>query len=166
MPLFVFGPSGGTGGDSGVTDSDVDDFEAEAQGAQTRVLQVEVRGGDFVDAIQFIHLFTSGPQNGTPLSLPQHGGNGGDKHILEVGSLERKEHIVKISGKYGQSFFATDLLVHSVKIETDQGQKLEVGGTGGNADYTYEAPPGFEIMGFYGRSGEFVDAMGVVMRAI
>ena len=40
-----------------------------------------------------------------------------------------------------------------------------VGGPGGTAEYTYEAPPGFEIVGFYGRSGDLVDAMGVVLRA-
>jgi hypothetical protein len=51
-------------------------------------------------------------------------------------------------------------------MQTDKGKTITAGGPGGDADYTYEAPPGFEIAGFYGRSGEFVDAIGVVLRTI
>ena len=152
MPHFVFGPSGGTGGNSGVTDSDVPVLE-EPLNTNTRVIQVEVRGGEFVDAIQFTHLRNN---DTTLLTLAQHGGPGGHEQRLDI---NREEHITKISGRYGD-------FVDSITIETDKGQKLEAGGAGGLGDYTYEAPPDFEIVGFYGRSGEFVDAVGVVLRKI
>lgn len=155
MPeYFVFGPSGGTGGNSGVTDSDVDQLNLlnPPSSPPSRVERVEVFGGEFIDAIQFFHESSDG------VSKPfvQHGGPGGDEHQL---NLAREEHITKISGRYGE-------FVDFIVMETDKDQKIEAGGAGGLGQYAYEAPPDFEIVGFYGRSGEFVDAVGVVLRKI
>lgn len=148
MPTFEFGPSGGPGGNSGITDSDEGFLEA-----GTRVLQVEVRGGALVDFIQFRHIRS----NDTPLNLPPHGGTGGFEQVLNL--LPGVEHVIKVSGKYSE-------FVHSVTIDTDRGQTITAGNPAEGADYAYEAPPGFEIVGVYGRSGTLVDAMGVVLRTM
>jgi Jacalin-like lectin domain len=147
----VDGPSGGTGGNSQVTDSDEGFLEPGTRVA--RVLLSHDRPHNVVGAIQFTHIRS----NGSLLDLPHHGGFGGDQTLID---LERNEHIIKISGKYGQ-------FVNSITIQTDNPARspIFVGGPGGAGEYTYEVPPGFEIVGFYGRSGDLVDAMGVVLRA-
>jgi Jacalin-like lectin domain len=147
----VNGPSGGTGGNSQDTDSDEGFLEPGTRVA--RVLLSFDDGHDAVEGIQFTHL----RNNGSLLDLPHHGGFGGDQIFFD---LARNEHIIKISGKYGR-------FVNSITIETDNPAHppITVGGTGGEGKYTYEAPPGFEIVGFYGRSGSLVDAIGVVLRA-
>jgi Jacalin-like lectin domain len=147
----VNGPSGGTGGNSGDTDSDEGLLEP-----GTRVARVEL-GHDVshgaVGRIQFTHL----RNNGTILDLPNHGGFGGEQLTFD---LDREEHIIKISGTY-------DKFVRSITVETNNPVKqLTVGNQVGAGKYTYEAPSGFEIVGFYGRSGALVDAIGVVLRAI
>lgn len=144
------GPSGGTGGNSGVTDSDEPFLEP-----STRVARVVVshdNSHDAVGVIQFTHVRA----NGTLLDLPQHGAFGGDQQDFDLAS---NEHITKISGTY-------DRFVKSITIETSNpNHQLTVGHPVGAGQYAYEAPSGFEIVGFYGRSGTLVDAIGVVLRA-
>jgi hypothetical protein len=147
----VNGPSGGPGGNSGDTDSDEGFLEL-----GTRVVRVLLSFDDnnhhAVEGIQFTHL----RNNGSLLDLPHHGGFGGSQTLFD---LDRNEHIVKISGRYNK-------FVTSATVETDTARTISVGtGGGGDGEYTYEAPPGFEIVGFFGRSGTLVDAIGVVLRA-
>ena len=161
MPIF--GPSGGTGG--GVTDNDeitLNDELALDPLLETRMIKVELHHdvdedhGPVVTSVEFTHLKTAGPKKDTLLSLPRHGvGNGGEEKL----DINREEHIVHISGTYGR-------FVNSITIKTNQNREVSAGEGGGQGEYTYEAPEGFEIVGFHGRSGEFVDAMGVVMRKI
>jgi hypothetical protein len=54
----------------------------------------------------------------------------------------------------------------TIHIRTSHGRVLSGGSNGGVDGYVYQAPPGFEIAGFFGRSGEVMDAIGVVLRAI
>jgi Jacalin-like lectin domain len=152
--MSVDGPSGGPGGNSGETDSDEGFLE---QG--TRVVRVLLSFDDTnhhaVEGIQFTHLRS----NGTLLDLPHRGGFGGSQTLFD---LDRNEHVTKISGRYNK-------FVNSITIETDNPvpHSVSVGaGRDGDGEYTYQAPLGFEIVGFFGRSGSLVDAMGVVLRAI
>ena len=85
-----------------------------------------------------------------------HGGSGGAGQTFNLSDLE---HIVRIDGRYGS-------FVNSITITTDSGLTQTFGGTGGSADFTYQAPEGFEISGFAGRAGAFIDAIGVSLRRI
>jgi hypothetical protein len=145
----VNGPSGGTGGNSGNTDSDEGFLEPGTRVA--RVVLSQDKSHEAVEGIQFTHV----RQNGTLLDLPHHGGFGGAQQDFD---LARNEHIIKISGTY-------ENFVKSVTIETNNPTHQITVGYQVGAVYTYEAPPGFEIVGFYGRSGTLVDAIGVVVRA-
>jgi hypothetical protein len=146
----VNGPSGGTGGNSGDTDSDEGLLEP-----GTRVARVELghdNSHDAVGRIQFTHV----RNNGSIHDLPNHGGFGGEQQNFDLDG----EHIIKISGTY-------DRFVRSITVETNNPAKqITVGNPVGAGKYTYEAPSGFEIVGFYGRSGTLVDAIGVVLRHI
>jgi hypothetical protein len=53
--------------------------------------------------------------------------------------------------------------VDSIRFHTNLRVSPTYGGSGGGADYYYEAPPGWQIVGFYGRSGAYIDAVGVVL---
>ena len=75
------------------------------------------------------------------------------------------EVITRINGRNGSE-------VDHIHIATNQrGEILSAGGNGGSNDYVFEAPPGSQIIGFFGRSGKpdggqgvHVDAIGVVVR--
>jgi hypothetical protein len=135
------GPSGGGGG--GPFADPFDSF---------RVVRVTIRSGAFVDAVQMTHERV----DGSLVTFPFHGGVGGGEQTLD---LFAGEHIIRIDGRFGQ-------FVDSINIHTDRGRTLSGGGDGGVMGYEYNAPPGFEIEGFIGRSGIFIDAIGVILRRI
>ena len=142
MPIC--GPSGGGGGGPFNDESLLQ--------AGTRVARVVIRTGALVDSVEITHA----RPNGSLVDLPHHGGFGGGEQRLDLNIGER---ITQIDGRYGQ-------LVDSINIRTTQNRVLSGGGDGGVDGYVYQAPPGFEIVGFFGRSGELMDAIGVVLRAI
>jgi hypothetical protein len=135
----LLGPSGGLGGT----------YFADNQNAKFRIVQVRVRSAEYVNSIQLVY------ENGSRQMVgAQHGGNGGK---LEVFKLEPGEYITAVSGKYG-------LYVESMTIETSKGHKKSWGGSGGITSYTYQAPKGSSIHGFFGRASESVDAIGVIVK--
>lgn len=81
------------------------------------------------------------------------GGNGGRySHLV----LKDNEHLVKAT--FSSSKRNT---IGYVKLETDQGHILE-GGKSYGATIIYEAPKGYHIAGFYGRSQDEVDKVGCI----
>lgn len=141
MTTFKNGYSGGTGGEE-YTDESVE--------STSSVTQVRIGAGTLIDSIQMVHKL----KNGTTHEFPKHGGSGGDPHVV---TLNDNEYITKISGKYGSR-------VDSITIHTNTQDIGPFGGDGGSADYIYEAPDGYEIIGFHCRAGNRVDAIGVVYR--
>lgn len=133
------GPSGGYGG-SPFIDSIPSGAVADS---------VQIRNGAYIDALQMnLRLL-----NGQIQEMDQHGGDGG---TAETFSLNDDEHITAISGRYGQ-------YVDSIRFHTNMRVSPTYGGSGGDADYYYAAPPGWQIVGFYGRSGAYIDAIGIVL---
>src|SRR5437588_777657 len=69
-----------------------------------------------------------------------------------------------IEGRYGGA-------VDSMTIRTNQRSSERFGGPGGGQGYIYEAPPGAEIIGFWGIHGthgddpDVITAIGVFFRA-
>ncbi len=134
------GPSGGAGGS----------YFSDNQTGGLRVVEVRVRSGAYIDAVQFIYENKAGQR----ITGKMHGGNGGN---LTVFTLEQGEHITRVTGKHGT-------FVDSFQIVTSKGRSKGWGGTGGAAHYTYSAPPGSAIHGLFGRCGVFLDAVGVILR--
>jgi hypothetical protein len=56
--------------------------------------------------------------------------------------------------------------VDSLRIHTNMRVTETFGGPGGGVDFFYQAPIGFSIIGFVGRSGLYLDAIGVVVRLL
>lgn len=139
------GPSGGTGGSPFV--------DVIPEGA--RIVEVKLWGGKRVDAFQIFYE-TAGGVRGW---LPKRGGSGG-KEVTPPLQLGRDEYINEIRGRYGDR---VDSLVIDLETKRDWfGYKA--GGDGGKGEYKYTAPPGTQIVGFTGRAGKEIDAIGVVLR--
>jgi hypothetical protein len=136
---ITLGPSGGYGGSPFV-----DSIPSSAVPSE-----ILIHSGSYVDALQMVLQLP----NGQIGYMDRHGGDGGDDDTFD---LRDGEYITAIGGRYGQ-------YVDSIQFYTNMRISTIYGGSGGEADYYYEAPPGWQIVGFYGRSGDFVDAIGVVL---
>jgi hypothetical protein len=136
---ITLGPSGGYGGSPFV--------DSVPSGAVPS--EILIRSGTYVDTLQMVLQLP----NGQIEYMDRHGGNGGDADSFD---LRDGEYITAIGGRYGQ-------YVDSIQFYTNMRISTIYGGSGGDADYYYEAPPGWQIVGFYGRSGDYVDAIGVVL---
>ena len=134
----VNGPSGGASGRSFQDPSDCNPAA------------VRIWHGQFIDAVQMV-CWESGKQ----VPGVKHGGGGGDDESFE---LSTDEHIVAITGRYGQYVDCLQVVTNKRISQSDWC------GPGGAAPFKYEAPPGYEIVGFWGRSGQYVDAIAPVIR--
>jgi hypothetical protein len=135
------GPSGGTGGAEFVDDVLPEDFQ---------VAEVRVHAQERVHAVHIVHETCDGGSH----SFPLHGSAAGKLHVVR---LDADEFIVAISGRFSEC-------IDSLRIYTNKQVSPVFGGDRGGSAYIYEAPPGAEIVGFFGRAGDALDAIGVVLR--
>ncbi len=112
-----------------------------------RVLEVHIFSGDFVDAVQM--LYTA--PDGRVLAGPRYGGPGGQQNIFR---LDSDEYIVGLSGRYGN-------YIDALQIRTNKRASSLFGGRGGNQRYNIDIPGGNQAVGFVGRAGEYLDAIGL-----
>jgi Jacalin-like lectin domain len=113
-------------------------------------VKVRVRHGSRIDAVGLSYEL-----NGKVVDMPMHGGSGGSLTEFNIAS---GDYIVGISGTYAAK-------VDSLIIQTNNNQySVRYGGTGGSASYCYTLSPNLEMVGFLGRSGSEIDAIGCVFR--
>ena len=120
------------------------------QGA--KVVGVVIRSGELLDAIQVVYRLPNGrlqPGN-------HHGGNGGGATTFE---LMLGETIIGVSGMAGG-------VVGGIRLHTNKrvSKVLGVGAHGHNIPFELSIPAGGEFVGFTGRSGDMVDAVGLRYR--
>ncbi|ESK89193.1 endonuclease exonuclease phosphatase [Moniliophthora roreri MCA 2997] len=109
-----------------------------------RLSSVTIRAGDRVDAVSI--------NGGTA-----RGGSGGTASTLTLGSNERVTQVTGCTGKKSDTS-----RVFYVKFTTDTGKVLE-GGKSTSDCQTVNAPDdGWGLVGFWGRSGDEVDRLGIV----
>jgi hypothetical protein len=114
-----------------------------------RILEIQIRAGDTIDAIQAIYLMP----DGRTAPGPQHGGRGGNPGVFR---LDSDETILGISGRYGNT-------VDSLRFHTNKRTSPLFGGRGGDRDYRIDVPNGSQFAGFTGRSGNTIDAIGLAL---
>jgi hypothetical protein len=130
--------AGGRGG-SAFSDRDVP--------AGARIAEVNVRAGERIDAVQVIYTLPDGrSQEGA-----RHGGMGGNAYVFR---LDSDEYITGLSGRYGE-------MIDSLRIHTNKRVSQPFGGSGGNRDFRVDVPAGNRAVGFAGRSGKLLDAVGL-----
>jgi hypothetical protein len=141
------GPSGGDGGNHYSDGTEAGQFSTDDH----KLVEVRIRSGAFIDAIQTVYEDSIGNK----IVSAQHGGNGGK---LITFKLALGEYITRISGMYGW-------VVNTLLIETNKGRAQGWGNPGGLGTYNYTAPPGTSIHGFFGKSGLYLDAIGVILKS-
>lgn len=132
---------GGTGGNP-FSDSPNKDFT---------VYGIKIRYGFFIDSIQIIYNSPTGLQ-----FQNQHGGNGGIEFSF---FLNPGEYITGLSVRYGK-------FIDALRIHTNKRVSPFFGGPGGSNFQTLYAPNNQYVIGFHGRSGVYLDAIGIISLSI
>lgn len=154
--IYSVGVWGGTGGKSfsesaadTVTGGKYDEW----------INRLHFRCADIVDGIQLGFKAL----NGTEWASIHHGGTGGrNEDFPPKLALRADEFIVGITGNYG-GYHRGDVINH-LTIYTNKGYSLQFGGYQGSRNFGFTVPDGYEICGFYGYSGTFLDSIGVFYR--
>jgi hypothetical protein len=82
------------------------------------------------------------------------GASGGETGLL---TLDDDEHITGIVGTYGA-------YVNQIKFVTNKQSTAMFGSSIGEHKYIYSGAPNYELVGFFGYYGGFVDAIGFIFR--
>jgi predicted RNA-binding protein Jag len=114
----------------------------------TRLAEIRIRAGDAIDAIQAIYATTDGRY----IESSPHGGSGGRLFSFRFDS---DEYLIALVGRHGNT-------INSLSIVTNKRQSQVYGGRGGDRDFRIEVPQGNQAIGFFGRSGDAVDAIGLL----
>ena len=130
--------AGGSGGTEFV-DADVP--------AGGRIVEVRIHAGEYLDSIQMVYAMP----DGRPLEAARHGGEGGRGMSFR---LDQREYIVALSGRCGT-------YVDSLRIHTNKRTSELFGGRGGEREFRIDVPNDNQATGFMGRSGEYLDAIGL-----
>jgi len=113
----------------------------------SRIAEIRIRSGERIDSLQVVYLFSDGRlQEG-----PRHGGTGGNAFVIR---FDPDEYLTGISGRAGE-------MVDSIRIITNKRTSLTFGGRGGDRDFNIGIPRGGQAIGFAGRSGNMLDAIGL-----
>jgi hypothetical protein len=139
------GPSGGQGGGP-FSDTEISE--------KSKVLAVQVTFGEYVDSIRLEYQ----DENQTVQELEKHGGQGSTAKTFV---LAKEDHLTGISGLYGQN-------IDCLSLHTQLGRTSELYGKyrTGLQPFEYKVAPGEEVIGFHGRSGALIDAIGIIIRKI
>lgn len=155
--LYGMGPSGGGGG-AAYND----------QGAippKPVVKYIEICHGDLIDGFGVEYEQGKGPW---------HGGRGGRCEIWPEDGFRLNEqandfeYITKITGTYGYNNVVgySTVLIVGLQFHTNKKRSSKsFGGTGG-IPFIYDAPTGYQIVGFHGRAGHYIDAFGVILARV
>jgi hypothetical protein len=141
-------PAGGLGGDEWHSPSLTEDEQ---------LVGIDIQGGAWIDAIT-VHTRSKSSDTVTSHTF---GGIGGG-HLLSFG-LPESGRLVRVSGTYGWYINSLDFDVSDVK----SGETIRYSAHGrdvGPESFDYEAPDGSEIAALWGRSGWYLDAIGVNYR--
>jgi hypothetical protein len=122
------------------------DLPSLPSGAKPSLFQL--RGSARLDAVSI--TLTSG-QTFT------HGGNGGDASSIQ---LDSHEHVVKVE-LCQSSFLLPSSRIFFASFTTDAGRSVSAGKRTGDC-VTFNAEAGWQVAGFYGRSGEDTDQLGLL----
>ncbi|KAE8769856.1 32 kDa protein [Hordeum vulgare] len=146
--LTKLGPWGGNGG------GDKDILEA----VPRRMESITVSSGSIVDSIKFSYV----DQTGQKHTAGPWGGSGGNQNTFMLGA---SEFVKEVSGTFGIYDKDRHNIITSLKFITNvktYGPFGEAKGT----PFTIPVQKNSSIVGFFGRSGIYLDALGVYVRPL
>ncbi|CAL4984556.1 unnamed protein product [Urochloa decumbens] len=119
---------------------------------------ITVRHGDVVDAIEFSYIDQAGVKHNEKM-----GGDGGSASTFKLGP---SEYVVEVSGTIGK-WGTEHAAIGTIKFVTNMGSYGPYGlGTNTTGSYSARAEDGYNIAGFFGRSGCFVNKLGFYMHPL
>lgn len=146
-PAVRMGPGGDAGGGPWL--------ESLPYGAQFQTIRVWATGSDVCG---FQVLMQSG---GNTLPNPQvYGSQSGTESSL---NFQANEYITSVTGTCAGT---GDGNVNTLTITTTNLQVMKCGSNAGPFVFNFSAPPGGQILGFFGRAGSKIDAIGVIASAV
>ncbi|XP_047052630.1 horcolin-like [Lolium rigidum] len=135
------GPWGGAGGD-----------ERNVQAMPRRLVSVTIHSGEGIDGISFTYVgsdyvqYTEGPWGRTL----------NNENTI---TIDPTDYVTEISGTFGTAYDNT--IVTSLKIATFNDQYPVTYGTPNGTPFHIPVLNGGKVVGFFGRSGDLLDAIGV-----
>ena len=122
-------------------------FSAQDIPSGARIAELRISASDLVESLQTVYVLT----DGRTVEGTRYGGSVGRQRIFR---LDADEYITRISGRYGN-------VINSLQIQTNKKTSPLYGGPGGGDVFLIEVPTGSRVVGFAGRSGALVDAIGL-----
>ncbi|XP_042478167.1 jacalin-related lectin 19 [Macadamia integrifolia] len=135
--------AGQRGGDGGTIWDD---------GKYTGVREIIIVYDRCIDSIRVVY-----DKNGKPFQAQKHGGNGGN-HTATIKLIYPEEHIVAVSGHYCPVVYGGTPVIRSLTFKTNT-RTLGPYGVEEGRSFTISMD-GDLIIGFMGRSGWYLDAIG------
>ncbi|MEM6475221.1 MAG: jacalin-like lectin [Pseudomonadota bacterium] len=125
-------------------------------GSLGKIQEITVYSGDWIDAIEVSYVGRSTNE------IVKHGGSGGNKHRFV---LDPDEYITKIElgyfpDKSGSSEKGSGIVLNRLKFFTDKDDRESPVFGKGVAKELVELPDGGLLTSFFGRSGDYLDAIG------
>ncbi|KAM0864843.1 hypothetical protein ACQ4PT_043669 [Festuca glaucescens] len=141
------GPWGGSGGQP---------FYMRGGGGAPRLLSVTLYHADAVHGFRFEYLL-----GGVRRTMgPSAGHYSGSKGLRATINFESDEHLAAVEGTFGRCRSVPEVVVTSLKFRTDKGRTYGPYGEETGTPFSIPAADGC-IVGFWGRSGWLLDAIGV-----
>ncbi|KAK9922531.1 hypothetical protein M0R45_030993 [Rubus argutus] len=123
-------------------------------GLYQSVRAINLCSGKCIDSIGVVY------HKNEQIHAPAHGGRGGGLTTITLGP---NEFIKTISGHYGMADWMSGrpVVIRSLKFQTNMKAYGPFGEELGSDRFTLIVKDGDKIIGFFGRSGEFLDAIGI-----
>jgi Jacalin-like lectin domain len=145
LPSFQCGPSGGQQGTNQFSD------KLPAEGVHITAMTFTY--GDINNG--YLNTFQTMYSDGTM----------SERHGTTVGpysasiALDPGEYITEFSGRYGDN-------PNIITVRTNLQTYERVFTRGGNQEFRYQVPDGYEVIGFMGADGDTIYAIGIIARAL
>jgi hypothetical protein len=117
-----------------------------------RVLEILISAGGQVDSLQMTYEV----ENRRVVQGIRHGSPGWNPDSFR---LDSDEYVTGISGSYGQQ-------IESMRIHTNKRASPIYGRPGWNREFRIDVPSGYQAVGFAGRSGSYINAIGLIYAPI
>ncbi|KAF2911626.1 hypothetical protein DAI22_11g193900 [Oryza sativa Japonica Group] len=143
--LTKFGPWGGSG-----------DMDRDMEVVPHRLESLTICSADIINSLAFSYNDHNGKQH----TVGPWGGDGGAAFTIRLGAFE---HIKGLSGTVG-SFGMLQNVITSLKFTTNLNRTYGPYGKGGGTPFVVPVEDAASIVGFFGRAGPCVEAVGVYIR--
>ena len=148
MSYLKYGPSGGIGG--GVFDPII----TIDQKPGWKIRKIKLRSGERVSQIQLEWENSKGEFENSPTI-----GLGRDDHSEGEFDIVSNSYLIKVQGSLVKTG-GGGIFISSLQFTTNRGDTSQLFGKDTSYIFSYQAPPEYQIVGIFGRSGSELDSIG------